>query len=95
MTWWIQPSFGLGGKTKTSVGLHAVDGVRLGGVMAMKGATWLADTLPAAKQWLESVEEQLDKKIDESLELKKERGGIKGVAARAIDFVGDDLFNMW
>ena len=88
-------SFGLGGKTKTSVGLHAVDGVRLGGVMAMKGATWLADTLPAAKKWLEDLEAELDKKIDEYLELKKQKGGIKGFAASAIDFVGDDLLNMW
>lgn len=88
-------SFGLGGSVKTSVGLHAVDGVRLGGVMAMKGATWLADTLPAAKQWLNSIEEELDKKIDMMLEEKKKQGGFGGFVAGAVDFVGDDLFNLW
>ena len=88
-------SFGLGGSAKTSVGLHAVDGVRLGGVLAMKGATWLSDTLPAAKQWLQNVEEELDKKIDQYLEAKKQEGGVSGFFAGAVDFVGDDLLNLW
>jgi hypothetical protein len=61
----------------------------------MKGATWLADALPAVKNWLKEVEVELDKKLDAYLEEKKKQGGVGGFFAGAVDFVGDDLLNLW
>ena len=39
-------TFGLGGGVKTKIGLNAVDGVRLVGVLGMKGMNWLSEAIP-------------------------------------------------
>jgi len=88
-------SFGLGGGVKTSVGVNAVDGVRLGGVMAMRGTTWLSDALPQALSWLDDVEEELAQRVDAYLTQKENEGGIGGFFAGAVDFIGDDLLGLW
>ena len=45
-------TFGLGGGVKTKIGLNAVDGVRLVGVLGMKGMNWLSEAIPEAVAWM-------------------------------------------
>ena len=92
---WCAAPHGLGGGAKTKVGLHAVDGVRLAGVMSMRGTTWLADQVGEAGKWLDDVSDELRQKVDEYMEEQKQEGGIQGAFMSGVDFVGDKLLRLW
>jgi hypothetical protein len=72
-----------------------VDGVRLIGVLGMKGMNWLSDAVPEAAAWLDEVFDEIQLAVDNYLESKKQQGGFGGFAASAVDLVGDDLLNLW
>ena len=91
----MSSALGLGGGVKTNVGLHAIEGPRLAGVMGMRGTTWLADQVSEASKWLDQVVDEIQKEIDEYFEEKKRRGGFFGYVSRGVDYVGDDLLNLW
>ena len=86
---------GLGGGVNTDFGVHAVDGARLGGIWSIRGINYIADHMDAVATWTEEAIDEVQKQIDEYMEEKKEAGGISGMVASAVDFIGDDLFNWW
>ena len=86
---------GLGGGVKTDFGVHAVDGARLGGIWSIRGINYISDHLEGVATWTEEAIDEVQKKIDEYMEAKKDQGGLSGMVAGAIDFIGDDLFNWW
>ena len=88
-------TIGLGGGVKTDFGVHAVDGARLGGIWAIRGINYISDHLESVSTWTEEAIDEVQKHIDEYMEEKKEQGGISGMLARATDFIGDDIFNLW
>ena len=48
------------------------------------------------QEWIgNEANDEPQKRIDEYMEDTKEQGGISGMLARATDFIGDDLFNLW
>ena len=91
----IGATFGLGAGIKTNVGLHAVDGVRLIGVLGVKGMNWLTEAIPEAAAWLDQVIDEIQVQTDNYLENEKRKGGWSGFAAGAVDFLGDNLLNLW
>ena len=86
---------GLGGGVKTDFGVHTVDGARLGGIWAIRGINYISDHLDAVGEWMDEAIDEVQVKIDEYMESKKSQGGISGMLAGAVDFIGDDLFNLW
>ena len=90
-----EKSIGLGGGVKTDFGVHAVDGARLGGIWAIRGINYISDHLESVSTWTEEAISEVQKHIDQYMEDKKDEGGISGMMARATDFIGDDLFNLW
>ncbi len=86
---------GLGGGVNTDFGIHAVDGARLGGIWSIRSINYISDHLDAVATWTEEAIDEVQKSIDEYMEEKKAAGGISGMVAGAVDFIGDDLFGWW
>lgn len=91
----LSGTVGLGGGVKTDFGVHTVDGARLGGIWAIRGINYISDHLDAVGQWMDKAIDEVQVKIDDYMEAKKRKGGISGMLAGAVDFIGDDLFNLW
>ena len=86
---------GLGGGVNTDFGVHAVDGARLGGIWSIRGINYISDHLEGVATWTGQAIDEVQKRIDEYMEEKKSAGGISGFFASTVDFIGDDLFNLW
>ena len=67
----------------------------LGGVMSMRGITWLSDQVQEAAKWIEEVIEELQRRFDNYLEEQNQQGGFSVFLSKGIDFVGDDLLDLW
>jgi len=88
-------SVGLGGGVKTDLGINVVEGARLGGVMSIRGSNWITDHLGQAADWMGEALDAVQEEIDAYMESKKSGGGIMGSVMGGVDFVGDDLLNLW
>jgi hypothetical protein len=86
---------GLGAGVHTDLMLDAIDGVRFAGVLAMRGTEWLKDAIKEAGDWYDQAIDVVQDKIDEYMEAEKAQGGFSGALASAVDWVGDDLFDLW
>ena len=80
---------------KTDLGINPIEMGRLGGVMSMKGITWMSDQVQEVAQWLDEVIEELQNRFDAYLEEEKQQGGFSGMLSRGVDFIGDDLLDLW
>ncbi len=86
---------GLGAGVHTDLILDAIDGVRFAGVLFMRGTEWLVKALEQASDWYDDAVDIIQAKIDEWMEEEKAEGGWSGALATAVDWVGDDLFDLW
>ena len=86
---------GLGAGVHTDLMLDAIDGVRFAGVLFMRGTEWLKESLKQAADWYDQAVDLIQAKIDEYMEAEKAEGGWSGALATAVDWVGDDLFDLW
>jgi hypothetical protein len=86
---------GLGAGVHTDLMLDAINGVRFAGVLFMRGTEWLKEALKEAKDWYDQAVDLIQLKIDEYMEAEKAEGGWSGALATAVDWVGDDLFDLW
>ena len=86
---------GLGVGVHTNLLLDAIDGVRFAGVLFMRGTEWLKDALAQASDWYDQAVDVIQAKIDEYMEAEKAEGGFSGAMATAVDWIGDDLFDLW
>ncbi len=86
---------GLGAGVRTDLMLDAINGVRFAGVLGMRGTEWLKDALQEAAAWTDQAVDLIQAKIDEYIEAEKAEGGFSGAVASAVDWVGDDLFDLW
>lgn len=91
----LNGTVGLGGGVKTDLGINPIDMGRLGGVMSMKGITWMSDQVEAVAKWIDEVIDELQRRFDAYLEEEKQQGGFSGMLSSGIDFIGDDLLNLW
>lgn len=91
----LNGAIGLGGGAKTSLDLDAVDGIRFGGVIALRGVEWIKDHIGGAASWANQIIDEAQLRIDNYMEEQKAKGGIGGWFAGAVDWVGDDLFDLW
>lgn len=91
----LNGAIGLGAGAKTSLDLDAVDGVRFGGVLAMRGVEWIKKHIGGAASWTDQAIDECRTRIDAYLEEKKAEGGWSGMWSSAVDWVGDDLFDLW
>jgi hypothetical protein len=91
----LNGAIGLGGGAKTSLDLDAVDGIRFGGVLALRGVEWIKDHIAGAAAWTQQIISEAQRRIDAYMEEKKAKGGWKGAMASAVDWLGDDLFDLW
>ena len=55
----------------------------------------ISDHMESVASLTEEALDEVQRYIDEYMEEKKEAGGVSGMLARAADFIGDDLFNLW
>jgi len=88
-------TLGLGGDVSTDVSVNAVDGVRLLGIIGMKGVNTIADVADSVREWIDVATADLMEFVDEALEAEKAEGGFSGTVASAVDFLGDSVFNLW
>jgi hypothetical protein len=86
---------GLGVGVHTDLMLDAIDGVRFAGVLGMRGTEWLKDAIQEASSWYDEAVDVVQEKIDEFMEEEKAEGGFSGAVATAVDWLGDDLFDLW
>ena len=61
----------------------------------MRGTEWLKEALAQASDWYDDAVDVIQAKIDEYMEAEKAQGGFSGALATAVDWVGDDLFDLW
>ena len=86
---------GLGAGVHTDLMLDAIDGVRFAGVLFMRGTEWLKEALKEASDWYDQAVDLIQLEIDEYMEAEKAEGGFSGAMATAVDWIGDDLFDLW
>ena len=91
----LNGAIGIGGGATTSLDLDAVDGARFGGVLAMRGVEWIKKHIGGAASWADQAIQECRTRVDAYLEEKKAEGGWGGMWSSAVDWVGDDLFDLW
>jgi hypothetical protein len=91
----LSTTIGLGGGVKTDLGVHMVDGARLGGVWSIRGINYLTGQMEGVSKWTSEVLNAVQKRIDQYMEESKSKGGVWGGIMRGVDFIGDDLLNLW
>ncbi|MCB9780118.1 MAG: hypothetical protein H6742_16245 [Alphaproteobacteria bacterium] len=91
----LHGAFGIGGGLKTSVDLDAVDGVRFAGVVGLRGIEWIKKEIGGVDEWMDQAIDDIQERIDAYLEAEKAEGGFDGWVAGAVDWLGDDLLDLW
>lgn len=91
----LNGAIGIGGGAKTSLDLDAIDGIRFGGVLALRGMEWIKDVIAGAGGMGGQLVAEGKRRVDAWMEEKKKAGGVSGFFAKSADWLGDDVFDLW